>query len=245
MRGQRRAPSSNIEIGRAIGCRVGSSRPGSAGPAPARGRGQYHRTGGEQQIRRAARISSTPILAHCSAHGSTRASAPCTCCTMSTSTVYPGQVTALVGDNGAGKSTLVKCVTGIYATDSGDVGSRAEPVTIAGPKDADALGIKVVYQDLALCDNLDIVQNMFLGREIHAASALDEPTMENWPRRRRCVALRAHRESRCASSCVAVRRSAPDRRHRQGRALELAGRASSTSRPPRSASPRPNRCWTS
>ncbi len=72
---------------------------------------------------------------------------------------------ALVGDNGAGKSTLVKCVAGIYPMDSGEILFDGAPVHIHGPRDAAALGIEIVYQDLALCDNLDIVQNMFLGRE--------------------------------------------------------------------------------
>ena len=80
--------------------------------------------------------------------------------------VRDGEVMALVGDNGAGKSTLIKCVEGIYPIDSGEVLFDGEPVTIHGPKDAAKLGIEVVYQDLALCDNLDVVQNMFLGREI-------------------------------------------------------------------------------
>ena len=80
-------------------------------------------------------------------------------------TVRPGEVTALVGDNGAGKSTLVKCVAGIYPIDSGTIRFQGEPVHITGPRDAAALGIEIVYQDLALADNLDIVQNMFLGRE--------------------------------------------------------------------------------
>jgi D-xylose transport system ATP-binding protein len=74
---------------------------------------------------------------------------------------------ALVGDNGAGKSTLIKSVAGIHPFDSGDVLFDGEPVTIHGPKDAARLGIEVVYQDLALCDNLDVVQNMYLGREAH------------------------------------------------------------------------------
>src|SRR5438270_1190691 len=74
---------------------------------------------------------------------------------------------ALVGDNGAGKSTLIKCVAGIYSIDSGQVFFEGNPVTIHGPKDAAKLGIEVVYQDLALCDNLDVVQNMYLGREEH------------------------------------------------------------------------------
>ncbi|OJF14116.1 ATP-binding cassette domain-containing protein [Couchioplanes caeruleus] len=92
--------------------------------------------------------------------------------------VYPGEVTALVGDNGAGKSTLVKCVSGIYTMDAGTVTFDGEQVAIHSPRDAAALGIEVVYQDLALCDNLDIVQNMFLGRERVRGIVLDEPTME-------------------------------------------------------------------
>jgi D-xylose transport system ATP-binding protein len=81
--------------------------------------------------------------------------------------VRDGEVMALVGDNGAGKSTLIKCVAGIYSIDDGQVLFDGSPVTIHGPKDAAKLGIEVVYQDLALCDNLDVVQNMFLGREEH------------------------------------------------------------------------------
>src|ERR671916_136702 len=93
--------------------------------------------------------------------------------------VYPGCVTALVGDNGAGKSTLIKCVAGIYRIDGGDIAFEGKPVTIAGPKDAADLGIEVVYQDLALADNLDVVQNMFLGREeLDGLRRLDEVDME-------------------------------------------------------------------
>jgi D-xylose transport system ATP-binding protein len=97
--------------------------------------------------------------------------------------VYPGQVTALVGDNGAGKSTLVKSIVGVYGMDSGEILFEGQPVTIHTPKDAAALGIEVVYQDLALCDNLDIVQNMFLGREIVNSGLLDEPAMETSARK--------------------------------------------------------------
>ncbi|WP_067704947.1 ATP-binding cassette domain-containing protein [Nocardia jejuensis] len=93
-------------------------------------------------------------------------------------TVPAGEVTALVGDNGAGKSTLVKCVAGIHAADSGEVRFRGEPVHLRGPKDAAELGIEVVYQDLALADNLDIVANMFLGRERGKPWRLDEASME-------------------------------------------------------------------
>jgi D-xylose transport system ATP-binding protein len=80
--------------------------------------------------------------------------------------VRDGEVMALVGDNGAGKSTLIKCVAGIYSIDDGQVFFDGRPVTIHGPKDAARLGIEVVYQDLALCDNLDVAQNMYLGREL-------------------------------------------------------------------------------
>jgi D-xylose transport system ATP-binding protein len=79
--------------------------------------------------------------------------------------VYPGEVTALVGDNGAGKSTLVKCFAGINSIDSGELFFEGRPVVIHDPRAATALGIEFVYQDLALADNLDITQNMFLGRE--------------------------------------------------------------------------------
>lgn len=91
---------------------------------------------------------------------------------------HSGQVTALVGDNGAGKSTLVKCIGGTYPIDSGEYLFEGEPVTVHGPRDASALGVEIVYQDLALCENLDVVQNMFLGRERLRAGALDEDAME-------------------------------------------------------------------
>jgi D-xylose transport system ATP-binding protein len=92
--------------------------------------------------------------------------------------LFPGQVTALVGDNGAGKSTLVKCVAGIHPIDSGDYLFEGRAVSVSGPRAAADLGIEIVYQDLALCDNLDIVQNMFLGRELKGSVVLDESTME-------------------------------------------------------------------
>ncbi len=93
--------------------------------------------------------------------------------------VRPGEVMALVGDNGAGKSTLIKAIAGIHPVDAGAFYFEGEHVTIHGPKDAARLGIEVVYQDLALCDNLDVVQNMYLGREVHdAAFRLREPEME-------------------------------------------------------------------
>ena len=94
--------------------------------------------------------------------------------------VSRGEVMALVGDNGAGKSTLIKCIAGIYSIDSGDVFFEGERVNIHGPKDSANLGIEVVYQDLALADNLDVVQNMFLGREelTGPLRSLDEIIME-------------------------------------------------------------------
>ena len=91
---------------------------------------------------------------------------------------YAGQVTALVGDNGAGKSTLIKGVAGIHAFDSGDYLFDGQPATVHSPKQANDLGIEVVYQDLALCDNLDIVHNLFLGREVTRAGVLNEAVME-------------------------------------------------------------------
>jgi D-xylose transport system ATP-binding protein len=92
--------------------------------------------------------------------------------------VRAGEVMALVGDNGAGKSTLIKGIAGIHAFDEGEILFEGSPVVIHGPRDAAALGIEIVYQDLALADNLDVVANMYLGRELTARTVLDEPTME-------------------------------------------------------------------
>ncbi len=91
---------------------------------------------------------------------------------------YAGQVTALVGDNGAGKSTLIKGIAGVQAYDSGTIAFNGSVVHLKSARDAAAIGIEVVYQDLALCENLDIVQNMFLGREETSAGTLDEASME-------------------------------------------------------------------
>src|SRR5216683_4437123 len=93
--------------------------------------------------------------------------------------VHRGEIMALVGDNGAGKSTLIKAIAGIHGVDSGEIWFEGKHVSISGPKDSARLGIEVVYQDLALCDNLDVVQNMFLGREAHSpVQVLREPPME-------------------------------------------------------------------
>jgi D-xylose transport system ATP-binding protein len=99
--------------------------------------------------------------------------------------VNAGEVVGLVGDNGAGKSTLVKMIAGIHGADSGTIRFEGEEVTISKPQDATALGIATVYQDLALCDNLDVVANLFLGREEVspgpgvATRQLDEAKMEH------------------------------------------------------------------
>ncbi|HEV2373760.1 MAG TPA: ATP-binding cassette domain-containing protein [Streptosporangiaceae bacterium] len=92
--------------------------------------------------------------------------------------IPPGQVTALVGDNGAGKTTLIKCIAGIWEPNGGEMLWGGKPVHLHTPRDATALGIATVYQDLALCDNLDIVQNMMLGHEPVKFGLLDEISME-------------------------------------------------------------------
>ncbi|PJJ55713.1 ATP-binding cassette domain-containing protein [Compostimonas suwonensis] len=92
--------------------------------------------------------------------------------------VYAGEVVAIVGDNGAGKSTLVKILAGVHPQDGGTVEFEGKKVTINSPADSKALGIATVYQDLALCDNLDVVANLWLGRELTHGGSLDEVEME-------------------------------------------------------------------
>ncbi len=92
--------------------------------------------------------------------------------------VKAGEVVALVGDNGAGKSTLVKIISGVYQPDGGQIVFDGKPVEVAGPAAAQELGIATVFQDLALCDNLDVVANLFLGQERSSVAVLDEVTME-------------------------------------------------------------------
>jgi D-xylose transport system ATP-binding protein len=91
--------------------------------------------------------------------------------------VHAGEVVALVGDNGAGKSTLVKILAGVHQPTEGTMSFRGEPVTLAGPSAALSLGIATVFQDLALCENLDVVANIFLGQELNPLQ-LDEVSME-------------------------------------------------------------------
>jgi ABC-type sugar transport system ATPase subunit len=92
--------------------------------------------------------------------------------------IPPGQVTALCGDNGAGKSVMIKTISGLWPPDEGHIVWQGQQVHLHGPKDAEALGVTTIYQDLALCDNLDIVQNMFLGHERRRGLLLDEGAME-------------------------------------------------------------------
>ena len=87
--------------------------------------------------------------------------------------VRPGEVTALIGDNGAGKSVTIKTISGIHGPDSGQIYWEGRPVRIRTPREAAALGIETVFQDLALCNNLDIVQNLFLGRVVAVRPAAD------------------------------------------------------------------------
>jgi D-xylose transport system ATP-binding protein len=95
--------------------------------------------------------------------------------------VFAGEIVGLVGDNGAGKSTLIKIISGVYPVDSGDIFVDGNQVRVTSPYEANRLGIETVYQDLALCDNLSVVENLFLGREMkkRVAGTLDETTMEH------------------------------------------------------------------
>src|ERR671936_61982 len=126
--------------------------------------------------RKSATVSKTPLL---ELRGISKSFGSVQALTEVDFEVRGGEVMALVGDNGAGKSTLIKCVAGIHGYDDGEIYFDGEVVTIHGPKDAAKLGIEVVYQDLALCDNLDVVQNMYLGRETRDwLFRLNEPAME-------------------------------------------------------------------
>jgi D-xylose transport system ATP-binding protein len=117
----------------------------------------------------------TPLL---TLRGITKTFGPVRALTNVDLTIPAGKVTALVGDNGAGKSSLIKTISGLWAPDHGEIRWEGNAVHLHGPRDAEALGITTIYQDLALCDNLDIVQNMFLGHEPVRRGILDEGTME-------------------------------------------------------------------
>ena len=117
----------------------------------------------------------TPLL---SVRGITKRFGPVQALTRIDFEVPPGQVTALAGDNGAGKSVTIKTIAGLWPPDEGQLLWEGKPVQLHGPRDSEALGITTIYQDLALCENLDIVQNMFLGHEELRHLLLDEGSME-------------------------------------------------------------------
>jgi D-xylose transport system ATP-binding protein len=120
-------------------------------------------------------VSATPVLA---LRGASKRFGAVQALTEVDLEVHAGEVVALVGDNGAGKSTLVKTIAGVHPIDEGVIEWEGKPVTIGRPHDAQELGVATVYQDLALCDNLDVVGNLYLGRELRRRGVLDEVTME-------------------------------------------------------------------
>jgi ABC-type sugar transport system ATPase subunit len=130
--------------------------------------------------RTSATVNGAPLLA---LRGVTKTFGPVRALTRINFEVPAGRVTALAGDNGAGKSVTIKTISGLWGPDEGEIVWEGRPVSLHGPKDAEGLGITTIYQDLALCDNLDIVQNMFLGHEPVRRGLLDEATMELAARR--------------------------------------------------------------
>ena len=161
--------------------------------------------------------------------------------------VRAGEVVGLVGDNGAGKSTLVKTIAGIYSPDEGEFMFDGEQVSIGGPTDATDLGIATVYQDLALCDNLDVVSNLFLGRELIAAGAgrptrqLDETEMEH--RSHKLLENLAVTVTDVRSEVGTMSVDSASRWRWLVRCSASPSWCCSTSRPPRWECPRPPRCW--
>ncbi|MQY16830.1 Fructose import ATP-binding protein FrcA [Streptomyces sp. RB5] len=120
-------------------------------------------------------VSATPVLA---LRGASKRFGAVQALTDVDLEVHAGEVVALVGDNGAGKSTLVKAIAGVHPIDEGALEWEGRPVSVSKPHDSQELGIATVYQDLALCDNLDVVGNLYLGRELRRRGVLDEVTME-------------------------------------------------------------------
>ncbi|MGA5321578.1 ATP-binding cassette domain-containing protein [Streptomyces seoulensis] len=120
-------------------------------------------------------VSATPVLA---LRGVSKRFGAVQALTDVTLEVHAGEVVALVGDNGAGKSTLVKTIAGVHPIDEGVIEWDGKSVQVNKPHDAQNLGIATVYQDLALCDNIDVVGNLYLGREVRRAGILDEVEME-------------------------------------------------------------------
>ena len=131
-----------------------------------------------------------------------------------------GKVTALCGDNGAGKSVTIKTIAGLWAPDGGQMIWEGKQILHNSPREAEQMGIKTIYQDLALCDNLDIVQNMFLGHEVLRNRLLDEDTMETRARQTLKELSRDHGPLDPPAGRVTVRRSAPVGRRRQGRDVQ-------------------------
>ena len=154
-----------------------------------------------------------------------------------------GEVTALIGDNGAGKSVTIKTISGIHGPDSGQIYWEGRPVRIRTPREAAALGIETVFQDLALCNNLDIVQNLFLGRErTNHGITLDEEAMEKSAAETLASLAVTTRALDPPARCVPLRRPAPVGGDRQGGALEHQARDHGRAdRRPR-AWPRPRWC---
>ena len=142
---------------------------------------------------------------------------------------------ALVGDNGAGKSTLIKCIAGTHSADSGEIVFEGREVKIHGPKDAGRLGIEVVYQDLALCDNLDVVQNVYLGREAEPVPDLERGGDGADDVGDAEVACRDHDPVGAPAGRDALGRPAPVGGRRESRSVELEARH------PRRADGRPRR----
>ncbi len=120
-------------------------------------------------------VSATPVLA---LRGVSKRFGAVQALTDVTLEIHAGEVVALVGDNGAGKSTLVKTIAGVHPIDEGVIEWEGKAVSVNKPQDAQSLGIATVYQDLALCDNIDVVGNLFLGRELKKFGVLDEVEME-------------------------------------------------------------------
>ncbi|WP_438485365.1 ATP-binding cassette domain-containing protein [Streptomyces sp. S186] len=120
-------------------------------------------------------VSATPVLA---LRGVSKRFGAVQALTDVTLEIRAGEVVALVGDNGAGKSTLVKTISGVHPVDDGVIEWEGVPVRIGRPHDAQELGVATVYQDLALCDNLDVVANLYLGSELATSGVLDEIAME-------------------------------------------------------------------
>ncbi|WP_405552006.1 ATP-binding cassette domain-containing protein [Streptomyces sp. NBC_01171] len=120
-------------------------------------------------------VSATPVLA---LRGVSKRFGAVQALTDVTLEIHAGEVVALVGDNGAGKSTLVKTIAGVHPIDEGVIEWDGKTVQVNKPHDAQNLGIATVYQDLALCDNIDVVGNLYLGREIRRGGILDEVEME-------------------------------------------------------------------